>query len=120
MDKGIETAASLLELISAYPSLRGKGVLQKLVGISERALKGCVSRNPAALLPVDQSLRARQLAEILERATQVMGARKAAEVWIGQQAIGLDGMVPLDVLALSNGFSILRDHLLRLEYGVYI
>lgn len=114
------TAASVLDLVTAYPSLRVKGVLQKVVGISERALKGRVSRNPGATLSTEQSLRARQLAEILDKATQVMGARNGAEAWMGRRAIGLDGRVPLDVLTLPDGFSMLRDHLIRLEYGVYI
>ena len=120
MDTGITTAAFLLELVTAYPSLRVKGVLQKVVGVSERGLKGRVSRNPGATLSAEQSLRARQLAEILDKATQVMGARDGTEAWMGRRAMGLDGMVPLDVLTLPDGFSMLRDHLIRLEYGVYI
>lgn len=114
------TAVSLLQLLSSYPCLRGKGVLQKVVGISERALKGRVSRNPGATLSMEQSLRAAQLAEILEQATQVLGARDAAEAWMGRRAMGLDGMAPLEVLAMSDGFPMLRDHLIRMEYGVYI
>lgn len=120
METGIMTAVSLLQLLSSYPSLRGKGVLQKVVGVSERALKGRVSKNPGATLSAQESLRARQLAEILEKATQVVGARDSAEAWMGRRAMGLDGMVPLEVLALPDGFSMLRDHLIRLEYGVYI
>jgi uncharacterized protein (DUF2384 family) len=72
------TAASLLDLVTAYPSLRVKGVLQKVIGISERALKGRASRNPCARLSTEESLRARQLAEIFEKATQVLGAQDAA------------------------------------------
>jgi uncharacterized protein (DUF2384 family) len=34
--------------------------------------------------------------------------------------MGLDGMVPIDLLAMPDGFSMLRDQLIRLEYGVYI
>ena len=120
METGIMTAVSLLQLLSSYPSLRGKGVLLKVVGISEHALKGRASRNPGATLSEEESLRARQLAEILEKATQVMGARDGAEAWMGRRAMGLDGMVPLEMLALPDGFSMLRDHLIRLEYGVYI
>jgi putative toxin-antitoxin system antitoxin component (TIGR02293 family) len=114
------TAASLSQLVMAYPSLRGKSVLQRVLGISERALKARLSRNPNATLSVEQSQRARQLAEILEKATQVLGEREAAEAWMGRRAMGLDGMVPLDLLALPDGFPMLRDHLIRMEYGVYI
>lgn len=120
LHNGIMTATSLSELVTAYPFLRGKGVLQRVIGISERALKGRVSRNPGATLSEEESLRARQLAEILEKATQAMGARDGAEAWMGRRAMGLDGMVPLEVLALPDGFPMLRDHLIRLEYGVYI
>lgn len=114
------TAASLLHLVTAYPSLQVKGVLQRLVGTSERALKARVSKNPGATFSMEQSLRAAQLAEILEKATQVLGARYAAEAWMGRRTMGLDGMVPLEVLAMPDGFPMLRDHLIRMEYGVYI
>ena len=120
MDTGIMTAASLSQLVTAYPSLRGKGVLQRVIGISERANKARVSRNPGATLSMEQSLRAAQLAEVLEKATQVLGARDAAEAWMGRRAMGLDRMVPLDLLAMPDGFPMLRDHLIRMEYGVYI
>lgn len=69
--------------------LAGKGVLQKVVGVSERGLKGRVSKNLGATLSVEQSLRVRQLAEILNKATQVMGARDGAEAWMGRRAMGL-------------------------------
>ncbi|HCZ01226.1 MAG: hypothetical protein A3D16_21965 [Rhodobacterales bacterium RIFCSPHIGHO2_02_FULL_62_130] len=114
------TISALLQLVAAYPSLRRKSVLQRFIGISERAIKARVSRNPGATLSMEQSLRAAQLAEILEKATQVLGARDAAEAWMGRRAMGLDGMVPLDLLAMPDGFPMLRDHLIRMEYGVYI
>jgi len=120
VDTGIMTAAFLLELVTAYPSLRGKGVLRRVIGISERALKARHSRNPGATLSMEQSLRAAQLAEILEKATHVLGARDAAEAWMGRRAMGLDGIVPFEVLVMPEGFPMLRDHLIRMEYGVYI
>lgn len=120
LDTGIMTAAFLLKLVTAYPALRGKGVLRRVIGISERALKARLSRSPDASLSMEQSLRAAQLTEILAKATQVLGARDAAEAWMGRRAMGLDGMVPFEVLAMPDGFTMLRDHLIRMEYGVYI
>jgi uncharacterized protein (DUF2384 family) len=104
VDTGFMTAASLADLVTAFPSLRGKGVLQRVIGISERALKARVSRNPGATLSAEESLR----------------ARDGAEAWMRRRAMGLDSMVPLEMLALPDGFSMLRDHLIRMEYGVYI
>lgn len=69
---------------------------------------------------MEQCRRAAQLAEVLEKASQVLGGRDAAEAWMARRAMGLDGMVPIDLLAMPEGFPMLRDHLIRMEYGVYI
>ena len=61
----------------------------------------------------------RDRAEILAQATAVFGSRSAAEKWLEQPAMALEGRLPIDLLATSVGVEIVENHLTRLEYGVY-
>ena len=57
--------------------------------------------------------------EILTRATEVFGSRRAAEDWLGRRALGLDGERPLDLLATGEGAAMVEVYLERLFYCVY-
>jgi putative toxin-antitoxin system antitoxin component (TIGR02293 family) len=59
------------------------------------------------------------LTEILARATSAFGSQAAAEQWLAQPAIGLDGRRPIDVLATPAGVELVEDLLGRIKYGVY-
>lgn len=112
-------AASFLDLISAFPSLRAKGLLGQIVGISERTLKAKVAKDPSAGLTPEQSKRALQLSEILSQAAKVWGSAAAADAWMTRKAIGLGSKMPLELMMTPEGCLALSDHLVRLEYGVY-
>ncbi len=112
-------AVSFLELISAFPSLRAEGFLWQTVGISERTLKGLVSKDPGAALTLEQSKRVQQVSEILFQATMVLGSVAAADAWVTRKAIGLDNKTPLEIMMTPEGSLALRDQLVRIEYGVY-
>jgi putative toxin-antitoxin system antitoxin component (TIGR02293 family) len=60
-----------------------------------------------------------KLAEILAKATAVLGSQQEAERWLEQPAIGLDQRRPIDLLATPAGTKIVKDFLTRLEFGVY-
>ena len=113
------TAVSFLELVSTFPFLRARGVLRQIVGISERTLKAKVSKDPDATLTLEQSKRAEQVSEILSQAANVLGSAAAADVWMTWKAIGLGNMAPLEMMMSPEGCLALRDHLVRMEYGVY-
>jgi putative toxin-antitoxin system antitoxin component (TIGR02293 family) len=112
-------AASFLELISAFPSLRVEGFLRQIVGISERSLKGQVSKDPGAALTLEQSKRVQQMSEILSQAAKILGSAAAADAWVTRKSIGLDNKTPLEMMMTPEGSLALRDHLVRIEYGVY-
>jgi putative toxin-antitoxin system antitoxin component (TIGR02293 family) len=112
-------AVSFLELISAFPSPRAEGFLRQTVGISERTLKGLVSKDPGAALTLEQSKRVQQVSEILFQATMVLGSVAAADAWVTRKAIGLDNKTPLEMMMTPEGSLALRDQLVRIEYGVY-
>jgi putative toxin-antitoxin system antitoxin component (TIGR02293 family) len=61
-----------------------------------------------------------EVAEILAKATAVLGSRTEAERWLDRPAIGLDHRRPIDLLATTAGVEIVENHLERIEHGVYM
>ena len=105
------TAASFLELLSNFPSLRTRGLLRQIVGTSERTLKAQVAKDPGATLTLEQSKRAEQVSEILSQAANVLGSAAAADAWLTRKAIGLGNTPPLEMMMTPEGCLALRDHL---------
>jgi putative toxin-antitoxin system antitoxin component (TIGR02293 family) len=74
---------------------------------------------PVVLLGVQQSGRTWKFAEILAKATRVLGSQDEAEQWLRRPAIGLDQLRPIDLLTTPAGVKLVEDYLGRLEYDVY-
>lgn len=74
---------------------------------------------PARPLSREQSGRAWKFAEILARATEVLGSQEEAEQWLERPSIGLDQRRPIDLLETPAGVELVEDYLTRIEYGVY-
>ena len=74
---------------------------------------------PTKLLSLEQSGRIWEFAEILARATSVLGSRQEAEGWLIRPAMALEQRRPLDLLATSEGRRMVEELLERMEYGVY-
>ncbi len=88
------------------------------LGVSLRTLQRHKSE-PNALLDVQQSGRAWKFAEILAKATRVLGSQDEAEQWLRRPAIGLDQERPIDLLTTPAGVKLVEDYLGRLEYDGY-
>jgi putative toxin-antitoxin system antitoxin component (TIGR02293 family) len=88
------------------------------LGVSLRTLQRHKSE-PDAPLDVQQSGRAWKFAEILAKATRVLGSQDEAEQWLRRPAIGLDQQRPVDLLTTPAGVKLVDDYLGRLEYNVY-
>jgi putative toxin-antitoxin system antitoxin component (TIGR02293 family) len=88
------------------------------LGMSLRTLQRH-KNTPAAPLDVQQSGRAWKFAEILAKATHVLGSQDEAEQWLKRPAIGLDQKRPIDLLTTPAGVTLVEDYLGRLEYDVY-
>ncbi|KQU86239.1 antitoxin [Mesorhizobium sp. Root102] len=92
--------------------------LEKAVGMSVRTYQRRKD-TPSKPLSQEQSGRTWKFAEILAKATDVLGAQAEAEQWLERPAIGLDQRRPIDLLATPAGVELVEDYLERLEYGVY-
>jgi putative toxin-antitoxin system antitoxin component (TIGR02293 family) len=110
-------ARALVHLVDNVPIAR-EGGLEQAVGISLRTYQ---RRRETLDQPLsrEQSGRAWKFAEILGRATEIMGTQHEAEQWLERPAIGLDQRRPIDLLSTPAGVQSVEDYLTRIEYGVY-
>lgn len=93
--------------------------LEKAIGMSLRTLQRRRA-DPGQPLSVDQSGRVWKFAEILAKATEVMGSQRDAEEWLNEPAMGLNGQKPLELLATAAGTELVETFLGQIEYGVYM
>jgi putative toxin-antitoxin system antitoxin component (TIGR02293 family) len=112
-------AASLLKIISDFPSLRKGRLFQRVSGISVRDLNALVGKDPAATLTLEQSLPVLRVLEILSLAVKVMGSKAATDSWISGKTTRLGNKVPLEMMLTPEGQLALREYLVRMDYCVY-
>ncbi|MFI4986135.1 MAG: antitoxin Xre/MbcA/ParS toxin-binding domain-containing protein [Alphaproteobacteria bacterium] len=110
--------AALTYLVDSLVLLHDPVSLEKAVGMSLRTFQRR-KNHPTKLLSQEQSGRTWKFAEILAKATAVLGSRTEAEQWLERPAIGLEQRRPIDLLATTAGVETVENHLERLEYGVY-
>lgn len=115
--RGLPTRA-LTHLVDNLVVLQRATSLQKAVGMSLRTFQRRKDSGAKPLSP-EQSGRAWKFAEILAKATAVLGSQEEAEQWLAHPAIGLNQRRPIDLLATPAGIEMVEDFLERLEYGVY-
>ena len=112
------TGHALKHLVDDVGILRDQDGLEKAIGISLRTYQ----RRKDALdkpLSLEQSGRTWKFAEILGRATDLLGSQAEAEAWLERPAMALDLRRPIDLLSTPAGVETLEQHLTRLKYGVY-
>lgn len=116
--KGIPGGA-LIHLVNQLESLqRSPDLFEKAVGMSLRTFQRR-KEAPETPLNQEQSWRTWKFAEVLAKATMVLGSQTEAELWLERPAIGLDQHRPIDLMATPAGVEIVEAFLERLEYGVY-
>jgi putative toxin-antitoxin system antitoxin component (TIGR02293 family) len=128
-----KTPASMLEVHEAiergFPSKSVRIVISNTKGISSKKLlkvfhisQRTVQRYGAAPdkpLNKEQSGRLWKFAEILNKASAVLGSEEAAERWLSSPAVALEQRLPMDLLTTQAGAEIVEQLLGRLEHGVY-
>lgn len=110
---------ALTHLIDTLVVIGTTTSLEKAVGMSLRTFQRWKDA-PARPLSQEQSGRTWKFAEILAKATEVLGSQEEAERWLERPAIGLDQRRPIDLLATPAGVELVENYLIQLEYGVYV
>ncbi len=105
-----------VEAFKSYASLSDPTVAA-LLGVSEKTL----SRTRSSTRPLDSvaSDRLVRAARLVALAVEVLEDRGAALRWLKRPQIGLNGLVPMDLLTTDIGSSLVEQLLLRIEHGVY-
>lgn len=67
----------------------------------------------------DEASLGSRFAQVMTKATAVLGDASHALRWIAHPALALDGHTPLALLQNPAGFEQVEDCLTRMEYGVY-
>lgn len=111
-------SAVLTHMVDNLVILHDPASLAKAVGVSLRTLQRRKA-SPSRLLNQEQSGRTWKFAEVVARATKLLGSRTEAEQWLDRPAIGLDQRRPIDLLSTPAGVEIVETYLDRLTYGVY-
>ena len=110
--------ASLKHLVAHVTILNDATMLQKAIGISVRTLQRRKGVPDKSLNP-EQGGRTWKFAEVLNKATELLGSQQEAEHWLVTPAIALEQQAPIDLMSTPAGVELVEDLLERLEYGVY-
>jgi putative toxin-antitoxin system antitoxin component (TIGR02293 family) len=112
-------AAALQRLVDNLVVIHSPAALEQAIGMSVRTIQRRKKGGAKKPLSREQSGRTWKFAEILAKATAVLGSQQEAEQWLERPAIGLDQRRPIDLLATPAGAKIVEDFLTRVEFGVY-
>jgi putative toxin-antitoxin system antitoxin component (TIGR02293 family) len=96
----------------------GEEDVANVLGVSTRTLRR-QKDTPGKVMPADLGSKTWLFAEILAKAEDVMGSKDDAERWMVEEAMGLDGARPIDLLRTLQGANLVSQFLERLKYGVY-
>ena len=110
-------AAAMAAFVEDLRELPLEAVLGAL-GVSPRSFARRKAA-PKERLPLDESGRLWQLAEILAQAKQVFGSKEEAALWLGRPARALGNERPIELIKSPPGAQLVSQVLTRLQYGVY-
>jgi putative toxin-antitoxin system antitoxin component (TIGR02293 family) len=108
--------ADVRALMDRFQIIAQDTVLSTL-GVSERTLQ----RADASGKTLDSNVsdRALRLSAVTDQAIAVLGTQDAAERWLLAPALGLSQRRPIDLLQSTDGTSLVKTLLTRMDYGVY-
>jgi len=109
---------SVVFLISQIKRLHAQDVAEVL-GFSTQTLRRRAKEQADDPMPANLASKAWLFAEILAKATEVCGDRELAELWMSDEAIGLGGRRPIELLRTFQGAELVDEFLSRLAFGVY-
>jgi putative toxin-antitoxin system antitoxin component (TIGR02293 family) len=96
----------------------GREAFERAIGVSARTLQRW-EKQPSEKLSQEQGGRVWKFAELLTRATAVLGSQADAEKWFERPAVGLNQRRPIELLSTPAGVELVEEYLDRLAYGIY-
>ena len=87
-----------------------------MLGVSNRAIQ----RRKTSRLTSEESGTLLDLLAVRHLATEVLGDQDAAETWLLQRAVAFEGRRPIELLSTRQGAKLVKEHLTRIEHGVYV
>lgn len=108
---------ALLHLISHLKGTKESEVA-KVVGVSDRTLRRHREK-PETPMSSDVAGKTLLFAQVLAQAVQVFGSQADAEEWLNRPALALANARPIELLQTVQGADLVKDQLVRLEYGVF-
>lgn len=86
-----------------------------MLGVSKRAIQ----RRKTSRLTTAESGTLLDLLAVRHLGTDVLGDQDAAETWLLQRAVAFEGRRPIELLSTRQGAKLVKEHLTRIEHGVY-
>ena len=114
VSKGVSTKV-LYTLLDSFERI-GKPEIYAIVGFSSKTANR--RKDTAMSLPVSDATVS--LIEIKSLAESVLGSSAEAEDWLNKPALALDGYKPMELIATRSGAELVKELLIRLDYGVTV
>jgi putative toxin-antitoxin system antitoxin component (TIGR02293 family) len=111
-------ASALTHATQHFAALRDNATFARVLGISPRTFQR-LRDTPAKKLDADLGGRLWRFAEIVGKATEILGSQEAAEAWMAAPAMALDQRRPIDLMATTAGAALVEAQLDRMDHGVY-
>ena len=112
------TGRSVQHLLASLTGTHAADDVARAMGVSVRTFQRIKSA-PEKHVSLELSGRAWMFAEVLAKATQVLGSQAEAEAWLDRPAMALEQAKPLELMETLTGTEMVRTLLTRIEYGVY-
>lgn len=110
---------SLVVFVQRFPAIGREDTIDKVVGVSLRTFQRHKKPGARERLSREQSGKLYKAAEIVAKAVDVLGTPEAAERFLEEPTMALEGQRPIDLLSTPVGAELVEKHLGRVDYGVY-
>lgn len=108
----------VVQVLESLNILGNRRLLNLVLGMSASTLRRRAKGSEEKLDPI-HSERLFRLATLATYAADVLGSKELATVWLCKPAAGLEGHVPVDLIANGAGYEVALSFLDRIKYGVY-
>ena len=94
-------------------------IICEAAGVDDSRVSALFSRAPLACWSIEYRDYLVSRGQILVITERVLGTCRSAENWLERPAFGLGDKVPCDLIITQAGCTLVKDLLIRIEYGVY-